>query len=172
MSLRKKTPAAIKKEARKMFESGMRMFDIAVQLKLNINTLYNLSSKEKWEKGILENLLYVKEQEHFADEVVALREPRKRKYRELIMGITDIIKQEQTNMKEGNIKLTLNQSVSIEKHIKALEIGYKLEKELYGIMTPKEEIDLETSRVKLEKLKQQLGIDESNGEGNEIELEY
>ena len=170
MSLRKKTPAAIKKEARKMFESGMRMFDIAVQLKLNINTLYNLSSKEKWEKGILENLLYVKEQEHFVDEVIALREPRKQAYRELAMGITDIIKQEQTNMKNGKVKLTLNQSVSIEKHVKALEMGYKLEKELYGIMTPKEEIELETNRVKLEKLKQQLGIDEPSDD--EVKLEY
>ena len=33
---RKKVPVKIKKEARRLFESGMNMYDVAIELKLNL----------------------------------------------------------------------------------------------------------------------------------------
>ncbi|MGL5856339.1 MAG: hypothetical protein ACRCYA_14000 [Cetobacterium sp.] len=168
---RKKVPVKIKKEARRLFESGMNMYDVAMTLKLNLNTLYNISSKEGWQKGRLEELFWVKEQEIFIDKIIRLREPRKQTYRDLSKGLTQIIKEEQTNLIDGKIKLSVNQSISLEKHAKALQTNYQLEKELYGLRTPEEEIDLEIKRIKLEQLKRTL---EKSSEDDErtVALQY
>ncbi|MGL5277904.1 MAG: hypothetical protein ACRC8M_02320 [Cetobacterium sp.] len=153
---RKKVPLGIKKTARKLFEAGVNMYDIAIELKLNLQTLYNISSKEKWEKGKLKELLYVKEQESLIGNIVALQEERKKTYRVLTKGITDIVARGQTNLKDGEVKLNINENIALASQAKALQTNYQLEKELYGLRTPEEEIDLEIKRIKLEQLKRTL----------------
>lgn len=168
---RKKVSLKIKKEARKLFESGFNMFDIAIELKLNLQTLYNISSKEKWEKGKLEELLYIKEQEGFTENIAVVKEERKKTYRVLTKGITDIVSKTQTDIQDGTVKLNVNENIALMSQAKALQTNYQLEKELYGLKTPEEEVDLEVKKIKLEQLKRTL---EKTGEGSErtVLLDY
>ncbi|MGL5931912.1 MAG: hypothetical protein ACRCY7_03255 [Cetobacterium sp.] len=164
---RKKVPAKIKKEARKLFESGMDMYDVAIELKLNINTLYNLSSKEGWEKGVLSELLYMKEQEILTEKIAERRVDRMETYRVLTKGVTDIAAASQTTLRNGKVILDMEGSIALANHAKAIQTNFMIEKELYGIMSPSQELELSVQRMKYEELKRKLDV--SNNEGD-IEL--
>lgn len=161
---RKKVPVKIKNEARRLFESGMSMSDVAIELKLNIQTLYNISSKQNWEKGKLEELLYITEQELLTKDIATRKVERLKTYRVLTKGLTDIAEEMQTTFKDGKVVLGMNPNIALVSHAKALQTNFAIEKELYGIMSPIQEIELGIATIKYNKLKQQLDKDNENGD--------
>lgn len=161
---RKKVPVKIKKEARRLFESGMNMYDVAMSLKLNLNTLYNISSKEGWNKGCLEELLYMTEQELLTKDIATRRIKRMEVYRTLTKGVTDIASNIQTTLKDGRVVLGMNENIALANHSKALQTNFMIEKELYGIMSPIQELELDMQRIKHEQLKEKLDVTNDEGE--------
>lgn len=154
--LRNKVPNKIKKEARKLFESGMAMYDIHKHLEINLGTLYNLSSKEGWEKGCLKELIYTKEMEAIAEKLGERKLERLKVYRKLTQGITDQVEFLQKEKVNNAPKLVKSHNEALSLQATALQKAYQIEKELYGILSSTEEVDLDLKRIEYEKLKQAL----------------
>ncbi|MGL4566930.1 MAG: hypothetical protein ACRCU6_00210 [Fusobacteriaceae bacterium] len=150
-----KVSLSTKKEARKMFESGYDMIDIASSLNINLGTLYNLSSKEGWVKGSRQELLRVIETSEELENLVEIRKAIIEKYRDISSGIKHIkIQMIETALGDGTLPKA--RAEAIEKLAGAMAKTYAVDKELYSIMTPKEEIELASERVKYEDLKRKL----------------
>ena len=58
---KKTTTTKLKTLIRKRYESGEDLLDLAVEYNIKYGTLRNISSKEKWQKGILKDIVYFKE---------------------------------------------------------------------------------------------------------------
>lgn len=164
-----KVQLELKKTARKLFEAGMDMPDIAIQLKINLQTLYNLSSKENWEKGKRKELIHCLETE---EELLQLKEVIAEvisDYIQIEQNNREIIQELQTDEKEtptGEIKRSLvkSRAEAAVAHITAASIGFKLVKDLYNIRTPNEEIELAINKLKYESLKKKLFNDVTEGD--------
>lgn len=158
-----KVPLKIKKEARKMFEAGYDMIDVASYLNLNLGTLYNLSSKEGWIKGSSEDLLRVIEHEEDLRAVAEARAEVIKEYRTISNGIREaqVYLDRRVQVTEGNVLtaqpvLRKSEAEAVEKRANAMAKTYAVDKELYNIMTPREEIELARERAKYEELKRKL----------------
>lgn len=160
--IRNKVSLKIKKEARRLFESGMPMYEVHKQLGINLGTLYNISSKEGWIKGSLEELIYTKEAEMIADKLNERKLERLNVYRVLTKGITDQVEflQQEKVLNKFKIVKAPNEALSLQ--AATLQRTYQIEKELYGILSPLEEVQLDLNKLKYEKLKASLdeGIDD------------
>lgn len=169
---RSKVSLENKKLARKMFEAGVDMFDIHQELKINLGTLYNLSSKEEWEKGKRKELIHIVETE---DELIGLKTVQK----EIIKDYKGISAENRAILKELQLErhmagkgknkkevrsLIKYKAESHSFYTKAASENYRLDKELYNIQTPQEKIDLMTKKIKYEALKKAL--DSSNDESD------
>lgn len=162
--LRNKVPASVKKEARKLFESGMAMYDIHKHLEINLGTLYNISSKEGWIKGSLNELVYIKEMELVAEELGERKLERLKAYRKLTQGITDQVEFLQGVKANNAPKLVKAHNEALSLQATALQKTYQIEKELYGILSPLEEVDLDLKRIEHEKLKKALDKDNDDSD--------
>ena len=164
-----KVPNEIKKEARKLFESGMDMFDIHQELKINLGTLYNMSSREKWKKGGKKELFFILEAENEIKKLAQSRESKLEEYRELTKNLGIIFKEIQieTHMQgKGDKKKEVRSLVKYKAEAaaaqaKGISTTYALDKELYNIRTPLEEIELTLARVRYETLKRELKEDKA-----------
>lgn len=164
-----KVQLELKKTARKLFEAGMDMPDIAIQLKINLQTLYNLSSKENWKKGKRKELIHCLETE---EELLQLKEVIAEvisDYIQIEQNNREIIQELQTDEKEtptGEIKRSLvkSRAEAAVAHMTAASIGFKLAKDLYNIRTTNEEIELAINKLKYESLKKKLFDDITEGD--------
>ncbi|MEG0236667.1 MULTISPECIES: hypothetical protein [Bacteria] len=164
-----KVQLELKKTARKLFEAGMDMPDIAIQLKINLQTLYNLSSKENWEKGKRKELIHCLETE---EELLQLKEVIAKvisDYIQIEQNNREIIQELQKDEKEtptGEIKRALvkSRAEAAVAHMIAASTGFKLAKDLYNIRTPNEEVELAINKLKYESLKKKLFDDVTEGD--------
>lgn len=159
----------LKKTARKLFEAGMDMPDIAIQLKVNLQTLYNLSSKENWEKGKRKELIHLLDTEK---ELLQLKEVIAEAiadYIQIEKNNRKIIQELQTDEKEtptGQLKRALvkSRAEATVAHMIAASTGFKLAKDLYNIRTPNEEVELAIKKLEYEGLKKKLFDDVTEGD--------
>lgn len=164
-----KVQLELKKTARKLFEAGMDMPDIAIQLKINLQTLYNLSSKEQWEKGKRKELIHCLETEK---ELLQLKEVIAEAiadYIQIEKNNRKIIQELQTDEKEtptGQIKRALvkSRAEATVAHMIAASTGFKLAKDLYNLRTPNEEVELAMKKLEYEGLKKKLFDDVTEGD--------
>lgn len=159
----------LKKTARKLFEAGVDMPDIAIQLKVNLQTLYNLSSKENWEKGKRKELIHLLDTEK---ELLQLKEVIAEAiadYIQIEKNNRKIIQELQTDEKEtptGQLKRALvkSRAEATVAHMIAASTGFKLAKDLYNIRTPNEEVELAIKKLEYEGLKKKLFDDVTEGD--------
>lgn len=167
----------LKKRARNLFESGMDMFEIHQQLKINLGSLYNLSSKEGWEKGKRKELIHLLETEEELTELKAMQQEVITDYMEIARENREILKeiQKEHHMAgRGRNKIEVRslikyKSETYSNYVRGTLDNYKLESQLYNILTPYEKIKLDMERVKYEALKKKLDI-ELNKDDSEVEL--
>ncbi|MFR9020267.1 MAG: hypothetical protein ACLVH8_11245, partial [Fusobacterium sp.] len=86
---RKTTTTDLKNLIRQKFEAGQDLIDLAIEYKINYGTLRNLSSKENWQKGILKDIVYIKETEKLTKEIAKKRENKRKEYRERTQEIME-----------------------------------------------------------------------------------
>lgn len=161
MTPRKNVSLEIKKTARKLFEAGMDMPDIAIELKINLQTLYNISSKENWEKGKRKELIHCLETE---EELLKLKKVISdviKDYIQIEQNNREIIKELQTDKREtrdGKIERSLvkSRAEATAGHMVAAAAGFKLAKEIYNIQTPLEALEVATAKIRYEGLKKKL----------------
>lgn len=151
----------LKKTARKLFESGVDMPDVAIELKINLQTLYNLSSKEKWEKGKRKELIHYLETEKELQDLKKIKEEVIQDYISIEKKNREIIKELQSQKKEDSEgrmirALVKSKADAASSQMMATTHGFKLAKDLYNIRTPLEEIDFILGKLRYEKLKREL----------------
>ncbi|MGL4537888.1 MAG: hypothetical protein ACRCUD_02160 [Cetobacterium sp.] len=164
-----KVQLELKKTARKLFEAGMDMPDIAIQLKINLQTLYNLSSKENWEKGKRKELIHCLETEKELLQLKEVMAAAIADYIQIEKNNREIIQELQTDEKEtptGQLKRALvkSRAEATVAHMIAASTGFKLAKDLYNIRTPNEEVELAMKRLEYEGLKKKLFDDVTEGD--------
>lgn len=165
---RAKIDLELKKKARKLFEAGVDMYDIHQSLKINLGSLYNISSKEEWEKGKRKELIHIIETEEELKNLKKVQNVVIEEYKEISITNREILKELQTDTHftgKGKNKKEIRSLIkcraeALANLTKSAADNFKLDKELYNINTPQEEIELLTKKIKYEALKKAL--DEGN----------
>lgn len=132
---------------------------MAIEYKVNYGTLKNISSKEKWEKGKLEKLVYYKELFEIASLNREKREIVKEEYKQLTEKMR---KQLLEDDESDNIKVIQEARKAKSQAIKEL---YMIDKELHGIDTSLEKLRYQTEYSKYLILKQELEGKENDKKG-------
>lgn len=140
----------IRNEIRKRYEAGEDLISLAIEYKVNYGTLKNISSKEKWEKGKLEKLVYCKEIFEIANLNKEKREIVKEEYKQLTEKMR---KQLLEDDESDNIKVIQEARRAKSQAIKEL---YTIDKELHGIDTSLEKLRYQTEYSKYLILQKEL----------------
>lgn len=163
--LRKKISNNLKKKAKDLFECGMDMVDISIELQINLQTLYNMSSKENWEKGKKKELLGILESEDKLKKLIEVRDNVITEYSEIEQENRKILKELQLERNgKGNRKLVKSKSEAVSLIMKSASEGFRMAKELYNILTPIEVIELNKKKIEYEKLKKKFGEEIESGD--------
>ncbi|MGL6169159.1 MAG: hypothetical protein ACRC0Y_12825 [Fusobacteriaceae bacterium] len=173
MILKNKISLELKKIARKEFESGMDMPDIAIRLKINLQTLYNLSSKERWEKGKRKDIIHYLETEEELERLRIVQSEVIKDYISIEKENRKIIRELQFQKHEdrdGVIvrALVKSRADATSSQMMATAHGFKLAKDLYNIMSPVEEVEFKIGKMRYEKLKQELLRDTEGNKSDDI----
>lgn len=139
----------IRSEIRKRYEAGEDLISLSIEYKVNYGTLKNISSKEKWEKGILEKITHYKEIFELANKNVQRRELAKEEYKILI----EKMRKELISDENSNIKVVQEARRAKSQAIKEL---YAMDKELHGIMSEKEMLEYKIESKRYEKLMKEV----------------
>lgn len=162
-----KVSTKIKSEIRKRFEYGEDLKELAYEYKLSYGTLRNLSSKEKWEKGVNASILYIKEVEKDIENHITEREEVKGHYKNLHKSTLAYLIELERKKERPTTKA---KEEALKNRITAHRENYEFAKELYSIMNPEEEIDYKIKLAKYEVFKKQL-LSNSDDDSS-IKLKY
>ncbi|MGL4864702.1 MAG: hypothetical protein ACRC4T_16530 [Cetobacterium sp.] len=166
MKTRKKLNEKLKDQAKKMLESGFSFKDIHTTLGINLRTLYNLSSKEKWKRGTKNQGVYL--QQITAD----IQKNRNIK----TLKIQDTIKRTDEIKKKFDEIITLEDAEeikiktdSLEKLTKTNKLIHQIDKEIFNIRNETEELEFQLKITEYEFLKEK-NQNELNKMAVEVEL--
>lgn len=162
-----KVSAKIKNEIKKRFEYGEDLKELAYEYRLSYGTLRNLSSKEKWEKGVNQELLYLKEVEKDIESYIAEREEITKHYRNIHKSTLTYLLDLERKKERPTTKA---KEEALKNRITAHRENYEFAKDLYSIMNREEEIDYKIKLAKYEELKKQLLENKDND--SSIKLKY
>lgn len=175
---RKTTTTDLKNSIRKKYESGQDLIDLAIEYKVNYGTLRNIASKEQWEKGLLKDLIHIKELESLTKKAIKEKEKIKKRYKDLTNeAIEDLQSLEKLDMQmyvtigEEKKSFAETKATVIKLRTSAIKELYNVDKELYEILSPSEEQDLMLKRLKYEELKKKSGfkdIEKEQGNNEDI----
>ncbi|MGL5125611.1 MAG: hypothetical protein ACRC6U_06440 [Fusobacteriaceae bacterium] len=156
-----KVSNAIKKEIRKRFEAGEDLKELAYEFRLSYGTLRNLSSKEKWQKGINSTLLYLQEVQKDVEQHLEEKEEIKGHYKNLHKStLAYLIELERKKERPTN----KGREDALRTRIATHRDGYQFAKELYSIMNSEEELDYKIKLAKYEAYKDEILADEKERE--------
>ncbi|MGL5427130.1 MAG: hypothetical protein ACRDAS_04370 [Cetobacterium sp.] len=156
-----KVSNAIKKEIRKRFEAGEDLKELAYEFRLSYGTLRNLSSKEKWQKGINSTLLYLQEVKNDIEQHLEEKEEIKGHYKNLHKStLAYLIELERKKERPTN----KGREDALRTRIATHRDGYRFAKELYSIMNPEEELDYKIKLARYEAYKDEILADEKERE--------
>ncbi|MGL5230273.1 MAG: hypothetical protein ACRC8F_05580 [Cetobacterium sp.] len=156
-----KVSNAIKKEIRKRFEAGEDLKELAYEFRLSYGTLRNLSSKEKWQKGINSTLLYLQEVQNDIEQHLEEKEEIKGHYKNLHKStLAYLIELERKKERPTN----KGREDALRTRIATHRDGYQFAKELYSIMNPEEELDYKIKLARYQAYKDEILADEKERE--------
>ena len=171
MKSKKKISEKLKEQAKKMLESGFSFKDIHTTLGINLRTLYNMSSKEKWKKGSQNNSLYL---DHIKNDILKIENIKSVKTEETIKRAEEIKKKFDEVLKIEDVEEIKIKTDSLEKLTKTNKMIHQLDKEIFNIRTETEELEfqMKLSEYKFleQKNKTELEKLEIETKSKEIEL--
>ena len=174
---KKTTTTKLKTLIRKRYESGEDLLDLAVEYNIKYGTLRNISSKEKWQKGILKDIVYFKEIEKLTSKLAEEREEKKKQYRERTKEIMEDLKSlENLDMEmyvtlgEEKKSYAETKATVIKLRTSSMKELYSLDKDLYQILNQTEKQDLAMKRLKYEELKKKIGYKDNEEENKDEDI--
>lgn len=142
----------LKMEIKLRYEVGENLLDIANELKINYYTLKNCASAERWQKGVLQEIVYLKAKrkvieigeevrsEHIQDHLYL--------HRSFINGLLSDIAQGESIMNKAKTEAQKN-------YVNVLESSYELGNKMLEIRNSREQIDDSIAAIKLEVLQEE-----------------
>lgn len=174
---RKTTTTDLKNLIRQKFEAGQDLIDLAIEYKINYGTLRNLSSKENWQKGILKDIIYIKETEKLTKEIAKKRENKRKEYRERTQEIMEDLQslegmdmQMYVALGEEKKSYAETKATVVKLRTSSIKELYSIDKELYQILNATEEQDLAMKRLKYEELKKKAGFIDNEEESSDEDI--
>lgn len=174
---RKTTTTDLKNLIRQKFEAGQDLIDLAIEYKINYGTLRNLSSKENWQKGILKDIVYIKETEKLTKEIAKKRENKRKEYRERTQEIMEDLQslegmdmQMYVALGEEKKSYAETKATVVKLRTSSIKELYSIDKELYQILNTTEEQDLAMKRLKYEELKKKAGFIDNEEESSDEDI--
>lgn len=174
---RKTTTTDLKNLIRQKFEAGQDLIDLAIEYKINYGTLRNLSSKENWQKGILKDIVYIKETEKLTKEIAKKRENKRKEYRERTQEIMEDLQslegmdmQMYVALGEEKKSYAETKATVVKLRTSSIKELYSIDKELYQILNATEEQDLAMKRLKYEELKKKAGFIDNEEESSDEDI--
>lgn len=168
----KRIPKEVKNKIKKEYELGIDLIDLAIKYGVNYGTLRHIASRKKWQKNRVVDLTWIKEVERLSEELLIKREKKKKEYQSLtqnlIKDLKSIEKLDDYNYvvsEEENKSFAESKANVLKLRASAIKELYLVDKELFNLLTPEEELELQTKAVKLEELKRKLNI--TNEDENE-----
>lgn len=168
---RKTTTTDLKKLIRKKYEAGQNLIDLAIEYKINYGTLRNIASKESWRKGILKDIVHIKEIELIAEKIAKERVEKKEEYKALTKEIMVDLKslegldmQMYVTLGEEKKSFAETKATVVKLRTSSVKELYSIDRELYQILSPSEEQDLAMKRLKYEELKKKAGFTDDDEE--------
>lgn len=163
-SIKKKSFTKVSKgilnEIRKRYEYGESLKELAYEYRVNYGTLKNYSSKEKWQKGIIAGVIYLKEVEEDIERYLEQVQQLKNAYKGIHKSnLSHLISLE----KNGHTPRDMKIEIALKTRIEAIAKSYEFAKELYGIRNQDEEIEYKKKMAEYEKYKRELLGDENKG---------
>lgn len=157
----------VKKEIRKRFEAGEDLKELAYEFRVSYGTLRNLSSKEKWQKGINSTLLYLQEVQNDIEHHLEEKEEIKGHYKNLHKSTLAYLIELERKKERPTSKA---REEALKNRITAHRENYEFAKELYSIMNQHEEIDYKIKLAKYEVYKKELLKGNGDDKGGDIEI--
>lgn len=174
---RKTTTTDLKNLIRQKFEAGQDLIDLAIEYKINYGTLRNLSSKENWQKGILKDIVYIKETEKLTKEIAKKRENKRKEYRERTQEIMEDLQslegmdmQMYVALGEEKKSYAETKATVVKLRTSSIKELYSIDKELYQILNATEEQELAIKRLKYEELKKKAGFIDNEEESSDEDI--
>ena len=174
---RKTTTTDLKNLIRQKFEAGQDLIDLAIEYKINYGTLRNLSSKENWQKGMLKDIVYIKETEKLTKEIAKKRENKRKEYRERTQEIMEDLQslegmdmQMYVALGEEKKSYAETKATVVKLRTSSIKELYSIDKELYQILNATEEQDLAMKRLKYEELKKKAGFIDNEEESSDEDI--
>ncbi|MGL5122563.1 MAG: hypothetical protein ACRC6K_00135, partial [Fusobacteriaceae bacterium] len=147
-----KVPIKIKNEIRSRYELGEDLAALAIEYKVNYNTLKNYSSKNEWVKGSRAEVIYLKDQEfleeQIEEELRKLDTNHKFLYKHWLLGMIEEAK------RTPDLKKSVEEARNMR--VKSLDAGYELSRKLYKIKNTLEELEHDSKTTEHELLKIKL----------------
>lgn len=180
MKTRKKINEKLKDQAKKMLKSGFSFKDIHTTLGINLRTLYNLSSKEKWEKGTKIQGVYLQQ---ITTDIQRNSNIKNLKIEETIKRTDEIKKKFDEIITLEDIEEIKAKTDSLEKLTKTNKLIHQIDKEIFSIRNETEELEFqlkvmeckflkEKNKNELNKMAVEVELKETELKKNKIELKF
>lgn len=151
--------AETRNEIKKRFESGEHLIDLAIEYKINFNTLKNYASKKKWVKGKRVEITYALEFLSETEETVKNRANIKKLLDNLGMSMLSHLFELEKNKQRPTNK---NLEEAIKNRFMSATIIKDYMKDIHNFRSPEEQARLLKAMLELEKIKEL--IEEENGD--------
>ena len=152
----------IKKEIKIRYECGEPMFNLSYEFKVNLGTLRNCASREKWKKGRLKDIILKREEELITEEIIQERKIQdiihKNLHKAVLNGLNNRI---QTG---GNGKYIQPGDKKDEEAtlllLKTIINSRDMYAKMYNVRTEVEEVDYKLKLLEFERAQRQLTKEE------------
>lgn len=166
MKTKKKINEKTKEQAKKMLESGFSFKDIHTTLGINLRTLYNLSSKEKWIKGYKNQGVYLQQ---ITTDIQKNGNVKNLKIKDTIKRTDEIKKKFDEIINLEDAEEIKSKTDSLEKLTKTNKLIHQIDKEIFSIRNETEELEFQLKVMECEFLKEK-NKNELNKMTVEVEL--
>lgn len=145
--------AELRNEIKKRFESGEHLIDLAIEYKLNFNTLKNYASKKKWVKSKKADITYAIEFLSETEETVKQRAEIKKLLNNLGMSALSYLFELEKNKQRPTNK---NTEEALKNRLTSITIIKDYMKDIHNFRSPEEQAKLLKAMLELEKIKDMI----------------
>ena len=154
----------IKKEIKHRYECGEAMFELSYEYKVNLGTLRNCASKEKWKKGRLKEIISMQEEQKITQTIIEEREKQEIIHKNLHKAILNGMNSRIEDGPSGKyIKpKEKKEEEAIHAILKSIATSHELYSKMYRVRTEAEEIDYKLKRLEFEKQSKEFDKEKEN----------
>lgn len=142
----------LKMEIKLRYEVGEKLRDIANELKINYFTLKNCASAEKWQKGVLQEIVYLKAKRKVIEREEKVKEEHIQDHMYLHRSFVDGLVEDAD---QGESPTDKTKTEAQKNYMNVLKSSYEFGKDILDIRNAREQIDDSIASLRLEELQEE-----------------